>query len=191
MVGSTIMSPTDAFIWSLLGYAVYPTWLLTGMVDFVTHQRTHIASTSGVRESLLHVAQMVQNGVPVLVVLFLEINASTLAVLAVLVLVHTLTAYVDINYTSSRRAIGPPEQLAHAVLIGLPILAWVLLLLVGRADAAAMGEWSFQLRATPWDLWVILTVLAGGALFSATPTFAELWQTWRFARREAAATGTR
>ena len=178
------MSPTDVFIWSLLGYAVYPVWLLTGMADFVTHQRTHIASTSGVRESLLHVAQMVQNGVPVLVVLFLEINALTLTVLAVLVLVHTLTAYVDINYTSSRRAIGPPEQLAHAVLIGLPILAWVLLLLVGRADAGAMGEWSVSLRATPCDLWVVLTVLSGGALFSVAPTLAELWQTWRFARRE-------
>lgn len=164
----------EAFIWSLLGYAVYPAWLVTGMVDFITHQRTNIASISGVRESLLHVAQMLQNGVPVLVALFFEINALTLAVLALLVLVHTVTAYVDISYTSSRRAIGPLEQLAHAVLIGLPILAWVLLLLAWRADAAAMGEWSFQLRATPWGFWVVLTVLSGGALFSAAPTLAEL-----------------
>lgn len=60
----------QALIWSLLGYAVYPAWLVTGMVEFTDHQRTLIASTSGVRESLLHVAQMVQNGIPVLVALF-------------------------------------------------------------------------------------------------------------------------
>ena len=33
-----MMSSMEAFIWSLLGYAVYPAWLLTGMVDFRTHR---------------------------------------------------------------------------------------------------------------------------------------------------------
>ena len=50
-----------------------------------------------------------------LVVLFLEINALALSVVAAVVVTHTLTAYVDIRYTSSRRVIAPFEQLAHAV----------------------------------------------------------------------------
>lgn len=74
-------------------------------------------------------AQTVQNGVPVLVVLFFDINALTLAEFAVEVQVQTLTARVDIRYTCSRRAIRPLKQLAR-------------------------------------------------------PTFAELWQTWRFERQQ-------
>ena len=29
-------------LWSTLGYLIYPVWLLVGVVDYASHQRTYI-----------------------------------------------------------------------------------------------------------------------------------------------------
>src|SRR4051794_16430196 len=73
-ISARLATAMDTFVWSLLGYVVYPAWLLVGVLDYAMHQRTHIATTSGVPESALHVAQAAQIGLPVLIVLFFAID---------------------------------------------------------------------------------------------------------------------
>ena len=60
----------ETLLWNLLGYGVLPLWLACGMADYACHQATDIPHTSGLHESLLHLLETVQIGVPVLVLLF-------------------------------------------------------------------------------------------------------------------------
>src|SRR4051812_24630463 len=63
-----------------LMYFVMPLWLLAGFADYLCHRAAHIESTSGPKESVLHLLLLAEMGVPVLAALFFEINAFVIAV---------------------------------------------------------------------------------------------------------------
>jgi uncharacterized membrane protein YidH (DUF202 family) len=184
----------DSLLWGILGYVIFPFWLGIGLLDLALHQRTHIAATSGAPESALHLVQTAQNGIPVLIVLFLEINALALLIIAVCVVAHTLTAYVDIAYTATRRHISPFEQFVHAFMIVLPILALLLLTILHWDEAREMADpaaapsraWAIGLRQTPHDASLVAVILVSSGLFALVPALAEFLQTWRAARARSA-----
>jgi hypothetical protein len=172
----------DHLLWGLLGYACLPAWLVAGLVDCWAHQRTDLDHTTGTSESLLHVAQALQIGVPLLLLLFLELNLLTLAIVAGCALIHTGTAYWDLRYSSPRRRILPAEQMAHSFLIALPLFATAVLALLqwpvvmaATGDALApQGAWSLQLRREPWPPGLVTLVLAASLSFGLVPALAEL-----------------
>src|SRR5258708_13939304 len=55
-------------------YIVVPVWLIAGLSDYFCHRASHIELTSGPKESLLHVAQLTEVGVPVLAGALLEVS---------------------------------------------------------------------------------------------------------------------
>src|SRR5437763_487955 len=63
----------------LLQYAVVPLWVGAGLADWVCHRRTSIETTAGTQESVIHILQMTQAGIPAVLGLFLEVNAGVLA----------------------------------------------------------------------------------------------------------------
>jgi hypothetical protein len=63
------MLSVDMLLWGLLGYVVFPLWLLSGVADYLCHARSDIAHTSGTHESMLHLLQTAEIGLPVLVFL--------------------------------------------------------------------------------------------------------------------------
>ena len=166
----------DGVYWGLLGYVIFPLWLVAGVLDYWTHQRTSIAHTAGPRESRLHLAQTVQVGLPVLVVLFLELNLLALALLVAAAVAHTLTAYWDVHYASQHRVILPIEQVVHSFLFTLPLFATALLLVMHWPVLQTPGEWALRLRDPPWDTRVITAVLASSLLLAIVPALAEWWQ---------------
>ena len=186
----------EGLVWSMIGYVIFPIWLLAGVLDFWLHQRTDIATTAGPRESRLHVAQTLQVAIPVLIVLFLELNLLALALLVAAAVAHTVTSYWDIRYASQRRTILPLEQVVHAFMFTLPIFVPALLLLmhwqVVEAPTvppdAGTGAWSLRLRDPPWGANVIVTVLATSFVFGLLPALAEYWQTTRANRARPATT---
>jgi hypothetical protein len=171
-------------LWALLGYVVFPIWLLAGVLDYWLHQRTDIASTAGPRESRLHLAQTLQVGIPVLMVLFLELNLLALALLVAAAVAHTITAYWDVHYASQRRTILPLEQVVHAFMFTLPlfvtavlvIMHWPVVHTATGLSATGAGEWTLRLRTQPWDADVVVTVLVASFVFGVLPTLAEYWQ---------------
>ena len=174
-------------LWSTLGYIIYPVWLLVGVADYATHQRTHIAVTSGLREAMFHIAQTALMGVAVLLVLFVEINALSLSIIAACVLAHTVMAYWDIAYSDKRRYISPVEQFAHAFQITLPIFALALLVFLywlgpqerlPTFDLPTKG-WSLAPRDHPFDLRVTLAVIGTSAVLGVAPALVEFVQSWR------------
>jgi hypothetical protein len=174
-------------LWSTLGYLIYPVWLLVGVVDYASHQRTHIAVTSGLGEAMFHIAQTALIGVAVLLVLFVEINALSLSIIAACVLTHTVMAYWDIAYSDKRRCISPLEQFAHAFQITLPIFALALLVFLywlvpherlPRFELPTNG-WNLTPRGDPFDLRVTLAVIGTSAVLGVAPALVEFVQSWR------------
>jgi hypothetical protein len=180
----------ERLVWALIGYVLFPMWLLAGVLDYWLHQRTDIATTTGPRESRLHLAQTLQVGVPVLIVLFLELNQLALALLVAAAVAHTVTAYWDVRYASQRRTILPLEQVVHSFMFTLPIFVPALLLMmhwqVWQAPAAPPGAgtsaWALRLRDPPWDAGAIATVLVASFFFGMLPALAEYWQVTRASR---------
>lgn len=182
----------ETLLWGLLGYVLFPLWLLAGLVDYWTHQRSDIAVTAGVRESVLHLLQTMQVGIPVLVVLFLDLTLATLAVIVAFAVAHTVTAYGDIRYASAYREILPLEQVVHAALITLPLFATVVLVILHwpvvhtptglLADGSGYPQWRW--RDPPWPRRLVAMVLVASVLFGLLPGLAEFRQGVR-ARREA------
>ena len=165
----------DAALWWLLGAIVFPVWLIAGLLDYAIHARQRIEHTAGPYESALHLLQALQVGLPVLVVLFLQVSASTYAVLVLAVLAHAWTSWRDTCYAASLRPIGPAEQKAHAVLDMVPWFGLALLALIHR-EALAPGpvDWSLRLREEPFPPGVVLAVLASSIASGVLPALREL-----------------
>jgi hypothetical protein len=89
----------------VLKYFLLPLWIAAGFGDYLCHRATNIATTSGPKESLLHLLQFAEMAVAVLAAMFLEINSFVLLVMLICFLLHEATALWDLSYASSTREI--------------------------------------------------------------------------------------
>lgn len=169
----------DAVLWALLGAVVFPVWLAAGLLDYAIHARQRIEHTAGPYESALHLLQALQVGLPVALLLFLEITATTYLVIAAAVLVHAWTSWRDTCFAASVRPIGPAEQKAHAVLDTVPWLGLALLAVMHREALSPLlgpgpADWSLRLRDAPFPPAIIVAVLAASVAAGVLPALLEL-----------------
>ena len=132
----------DAITGFLL-YFVFPLWIAVGVADYLCHRATQIERTSGTAESVFHLAQLGQVGLPLLAGLLLELTVPILLLMAVAALVHTLTAWWDVAYSEPRRRITPFEQIVHGFLIVIPVVGVVV---CGRPSTGRASARSGALR---------------------------------------------
>ena len=130
-----------------LAYVVFPLWVAAGFADWLCHLRTGIAQTSGLKENLLHLLMFGEIGAGIAAVVLLEINAAVLMLVLVVFVVHELTVYWDLSYSTMLRDVGPFEQMVHSFLEMLPLLALALLMAVGASEAPV--DWSLRLKEQP------------------------------------------
>lgn len=104
-------------------YVTIPLWVVTGLLDYVWHRRTKIETTSGTTESIIHLLMMSEAGLPMLLGLFLEINAGFLLLMIAAFFAHSATAIWDVAYAVDRRKVEPSEQHVHSFLEVLPFCA--------------------------------------------------------------------
>lgn len=173
-----------------LMYIIMPVWSVVGFLDWVWHRQTKIETTSGTKESAMHLLMMAEAGVPILTGLCLEMNAGALALMAAGWLVHDLTVAWDVSFTASRRTIYPREQHTHGYMQTIPfdIVAMMACLhpeqslaLVGMGPEKA--DFKLRLRKAPIPLKEFAAVVACMALVSGLPHMEELWRCYR-AQRE-------
>jgi hypothetical protein len=155
----------------LLMFGVLPLWLAAGALDWALHRNSSIETTSGTRESVLHLLMLAQLGIPVLAVLWLEVDAAVLALCAAGFVLHELTVYVDLKWSIKRRNISPLEQMVHSAqemlpLVGLALLAvahWdAVLALVGVGTSPA--AYALKPKAVPLPAPYVAAALAGCAV---------------------------
>src|SRR5436190_15486627 len=101
---------------ALLVYGIFPLWLVAGAADWLCHRATGIERTAGPRESLFHMLLFAEVALPVLMILFLRVDALLLLIVALCVLGHFVTSLADTRYAQPRRHILPIEQMVHSFL---------------------------------------------------------------------------
>lgn len=175
------------FVDFYIRYAIIPAWLLAGMADWACHRRTHIEANSGTKESALHLAQMLEVGVPLLVALVFQINALVICMMSVGLILHELTAFWDVRYARELRDITAVEQHIHSFLELLPIGAVTLVIGAHLAKVQSfLAEGTggdFALSPSPVPPPYIAAVLAAAILFAAIPYAEELVRCIRHRRR--------
>ena len=130
-----------------LAYVAFPLWVAAGFADWICHLRTGIAQTSGLKENLLHLLMFGEIGLGIAAVVLLEINAAVLLLVLVVFVLHELTVYWDLNYSTLIRDVGPFEQMVHSFLEMLPLLSLALLMVVAAGEGPA--DWSLRLKEDP------------------------------------------
>jgi hypothetical protein len=178
---------TETLLQHFLMYVVVPVWLLAGLADYLCHRASHIERTSGVAESLLHLLQFGEVGLPLLAALFLEIDAAVLLMMLAGLVLHQATAVLDVRYANATRRVPPAEQHVHGVLEMAPaiatasvaILHWPQFLsLFGIGDA----RFTLELKHIPLPGWYLSMVMAGVVVCGVLPYGEELVRTLRASR---------
>ncbi|MDB5871596.1 MAG: putative rane protein [Ramlibacter sp.] len=170
------------FARSILMYLVFPLWVAAGLVDWACHRRTAIAQTSGLKENLLHLVMFGEIGLGMLAVALLEINAAVLLFVLAVFVVHELTVYWDLHYSTPLRHVGPFEQMVHSFLEILPLLSLALLAVVAWPQALALAglgaepaDWSLRAKLQPLPRAYLVAGVLSALLFNALPLAQETW----------------
>jgi uncharacterized membrane protein len=149
----------------LLGFLL-PLWLVFGVTDWWRHKATFIESTSGWRESGLHLLLVGQAGVAALAGLFFEINALILGLAILAYLAHELTTNLDVHYASHRRMITSAEQRVHDYLTAIPFAVLVAVCIINPGQFAALfgagtetADFSLRWKEEPLPTWYLATWL--------------------------------
>jgi hypothetical protein len=177
---------TDTLLQHFLMYVIVPGWLLAGLADYFCHRASRIEHTSGVAESLLHVLQFVEVGVPLLAALFLEINATVLLVMLVGLVLHQATAVWDVRYANATRRVAPTEQHVHGVLEMTPAIATAAIAILHWQPFLSLfgvGEASFaiEFKREPLSAWYLSAVMLAVVICGVLPYGEELLRTARAA----------
>jgi hypothetical protein len=162
----------------LLTGFVYPLWLAAGCIDYVCHRRTSIEQTSGIRECGFHVVQFSVLVVGIVLSTVFARTATVLAMLTVVVAVHSALSYADVRYTQPRRHISPLEQHAHGYMDVLPVVGVGLLVVLGWHDIWS-NPWQLKLDDNPLELRK-LALLGSFAVFAGVPVIEEFWRAWKY-----------
>jgi hypothetical protein len=141
----------DELLAGLLLYGVFPLWVIAGFGDYGCHRSTGIERTTGRAESALHAVQYAQIVAGLGFALFLETTSLVLVLVVALALLHLVTGYLDIHYTTGRRHISAVEQHVHSWMEMLPLVATVLWVMTHWSSfAPLLGDgvpsWSVTLR---------------------------------------------
>lgn len=171
-------------------YVVMPIWLIAGTADYLCHRATDIAHSSGWKESVLHLAMLGQAGTAVLLGLFLEVNATVIAIMVAAFLLHEVTAHCDLAFAWKRREVKPVEQHVHNYLAVVPFMALSFLVVLHWPQALALlglgdepADWGLRWKSQPLPAGYIAGVLVAILLLEILPYAEELLRTARAARR--------
>jgi hypothetical protein len=182
---------TAALTQNVLMYFVLPLWLAAGFADYLCHRAVRIEMTSGVKESLLHLLQIVEVGVPILAVMFLEINALVIGLMIVCFVLHEITAIWDLSYATATRYVSPVEQHVHGYLQMLPLLALVLVVVLHWEQFLGLigvnsPDFSIALKGSPLPPFYVAGALLLVLLFELLPYLEEAWRGMRARAQEQA-----
>jgi hypothetical protein len=171
----------DDVLRSMLLYFILPLWLAAGFADYLCHRASNIATTSGPKESLLHLLQFGEMAIPVLAALFLEINALIIGAMIVCLVLHEATAMWDVSYAAQMREVKPIEQHVHSVLEMLPLMGLLMIIALHWEQFKALFGLSAEaartnlvLKHDPLPTGYVVTVLTAVLIFEVLPYIEEL-----------------
>lgn len=166
-------------------YFFIPLWLLAGFCDWLCHRITHISTTSGIKESLLHMLMIGELGLPMLAGLFMEINALVIGIMILAFVTHEATVLWDLRYASGKRPIPPGEQIVHSFQELIPFMLLTLVIFLHWDQFAALitmnghTDFTFAWKREPLPAGYLTVILVGACLLVVLPFTEELWRCYR------------
>src|SRR2546422_5969147 len=97
------MSTEADVLRSVLMYFVLPLWLVAGFADYLCHRASRIATTSGPKESLIHLLMLAEIGVLVTAAMAFDVNALVILVMIAFWAAHEASAVWDVVFAHHRR----------------------------------------------------------------------------------------
>ena len=164
----------------LMGF-VMPLWLAAGVADWFCHRRSQIELTTGVKESLIHLAMLAEAAIPVLAGMFLEITSPVLALMLASFLLHEATALWDVAYANALRQVSPIEQHVHDYLATVPLMAVSFIAVLHWRQVQGLfriggrkPDWSIRLKRRPLPWGYVTGLLAAMIALEVSPYLEEL-----------------
>ncbi len=124
------MVDTNQLLVNMILYGLLPLWGITGLIDWYCHRATHIETTSGLKESLIHSLMGIQLGIPIFISIFFYVNVSVLLICLVAVLMHEFVAHWDVHYSASMRHISIWEVHVHNYMSTIPLYLFMLIVVI-------------------------------------------------------------
>jgi hypothetical protein len=144
-------------VWDVLVFAVLPLWVLAGFADYWCHRTTFIERATGAQESILHWLMLGEVALPILAVLFFQVNALVLAFMIPCLIAHEITGWFDLKLAMATRNVTAFEQQVHSVLEMMPLTAMLLMYILHWPQALAIfgagsqaAEWRLVWQPSPW-----------------------------------------
>jgi hypothetical protein len=171
-------------------YFVLPLWLAAGFADYLCHRAASIETTSGWKESLLHLLQFGEMAVPTLAAIFLEINALVILTMMLCLLAHEATAIWDVSYAYRKREVTPTEQHIHSFLEMLPLTGLLIVVTLHWQQFLALfgfgievADFGLRLKNPPLPWTYVGVILSVVLLFEVLPYLEEFVRGWRARER--------
>jgi hypothetical protein len=159
-------------------------WLASRIIYVIAGLISH--TRLGPKESLLHLLMFGEIAIPLLMCLFLEINALVFAVMIAAFLAHEATALWDVSYAIDKRYVSPLEQHVHSFLEMIPLMAGSFVAVLHWSQLLALfglgterARFSIAWKSEPLPVLYIVAVLGASLLFELLPYLEELWRGWR------------
>jgi Trk-type K+ transport system membrane component len=183
----------DQIIRNMLMYFILPLWLAAGFADWLCHRHSNIATTSGPKESAIHLLLFAEMAVPVLAAMFLQINALVILVMIIAFALHEATSIWDVSYASATREVTPIEQHVHSFLEMLPLLGVLMVIVLHWSQFLALfglsnetARFEIALKEEPLPVVYVTVALTAVVIFEILPYLEELY---RGLRQRAGAAG--
>ena len=130
-------------------FFLLPAWVVIGALDWWCHRRAGI-ERFGPYEPALHLVLISLAGAPILLGLFLEINAPILVVMILGFLAHQAVGYIDVPLGhASPRGVPPFEQRLHDYLAAVPLAALSLVIVLHWREVALLVEQPMEALVQP------------------------------------------
>ncbi len=138
---------TGLLLINLLLFLFLPLWGIAGFVDWLCHRATHIETTSGLKESLMHTLMGIQVGIPIILCVNFRVNVLILLLCLLAWALHELVAHMDVKFASPRREISIWEMHAHGYLATLPLYMLSIIAVINWPIVMDLlqGHWAGQL----------------------------------------------
>jgi hypothetical protein len=164
----------------ILMYFVLPLWLVAGFADWLCHRASHIETTTGAKESLIHLLMFTEVGIPLLAAMFLDINALIIASMLVAFVLHEATAMWDVSYATTARTVTPLEQHVHSFLEMIPLMGIIIVVSLHWDQFLALfgfgsepARFNLVWKSEPLPVFYIVTMLVIVLLFEVLPYIEE------------------
>ena len=175
------MSTEADVLRSVLMYFVLPLWLVAGFADYLCHRASHIATTSGPKESLIHLLMLTEIGIAVTAAMTFEINAAVVVLMIIVWAAHEATAVWDVTFAHHKREVTPIEQWVHGYLGVLPLLSLLMVVILHWSQFLALfglgtetPRFDIVWKDPPLPWGYVLPIISATVLFEVLPYVEEL-----------------